>query len=125
MDQTQDRPKVIVEDKQTRTWAMFCHLTALLGFIGIPLGNLLGPLVVWLLKKNEFSVVDQEGKASLNFQLTVTIGFLIAGLLCLVLIGIPLIIALVITDVVLVVIAAVKVNNGEEFKYPFAIQFLK
>src|SRR5512137_1636318 len=59
-------------DSQARTWNMLCHLSALAGYI-IPFGNVLGPLLVWQIKKNEFPSVDEHGKAALNFQLTVLI----------------------------------------------------
>jgi uncharacterized Tic20 family protein len=59
-------------ESQARMWNMLCHLSALAGFIGIPFGNILGPLIVWQIKKNEFPSVDVHGKAALNFQITVT-----------------------------------------------------
>jgi hypothetical protein len=125
MNETAGQPKVVVEDPQTRMWGMLCHLTALVGLIGVPFGNLLGPLVVWLLKKNEMAVVNEEGKKSLNFQLTMTIGLVIAGLLCFLLIGFPLLIGLAIADLILVIMASIKVNNGEKFQYPFSLEILK
>jgi hypothetical protein len=54
-------------DKKARNWATFCHLAALAGFIGIPFGNILGPLITWLVKRNEYPLVDQQGKEALNF----------------------------------------------------------
>ncbi|WP_416925739.1 DUF4870 domain-containing protein [Ottowia sp.] len=65
---------------------MFAHLSALAGFI-IPFGNLLGPLIVWQLKKNEMPFVDDQGKEALNFQITVTLALLVSLLLIFVLIG--------------------------------------
>lgn len=111
--------------KQEKTFAMLCHLTALSGLIGIPLGNILGPLIVWLIKKNESPLVDKNGKESLNFQISMTIYGIIAGLLVLVVIGWFLLIGLLIADLVLVIIASVKTSNGESYKYPLTIQFLK
>ena len=112
------------EDKQIRTWAMLCHLTALLGFIGIPFGHLLGPLVVWLVKKNDDPSIDEQGKESLNFQISMTIYGIIAMFLILILIGIPLLIGLGIADVILVVIASVKISNGEPYRYPLTIRLI-
>lgn len=120
-----DTPKVEVDQSQERIWAMLCHLTALLIFIGIPFGNLIGPLVVWLIKKNDMPLVDSHGKESLNFQLSMTIYALAAGLLIFIVIGIPLLIGLMILNLVLVITAAVKVNNGVNFEYPLTIRFLK
>jgi uncharacterized Tic20 family protein len=110
--------------KQARTWGMLCHLAALLGYIG-PLLNLLGPFVVWLIKKNEFSFVDEQGKESMNFQITMTLLAVLAMLLIVIKIGILLIIAIGIANVVFVIIASVKTNNGESYQYPFKIRFIK
>ncbi len=109
---------------QERTWAMLCHLAALSGLI-IPLGTILGPLVIWLLKKNESPLVDRNGKEALNFQISMLLYFVVAAILTLVLIGIFLMIGLGIANIVLVIMAAVKVNNGEDFQYPFTIRIIK
>jgi len=114
-----------MEQKQERLWAMLCHLTALVGFVGVPFGNILGPLVVWLVKKGESPVVDQNGKESLNFQITVAIAGIIAGILTFIIIGIPLLIAIVVADLVFVIIATVKTNNGESYQYPFSLKLIK
>lgn len=125
MNETTNEPKVIVEDPQTRTWGMLCHLTALTALVGVPFGNLLGPFIIWLLKKNEMASVDEEGKKSLNFQITMTIAFVAVVPFCLILIGFPFLIGLAITDVILVIMASVQVNNGEPFQYPFSLKILK
>src|SRR5437879_6046718 len=65
-------------DSQARTWNMLCHLSALSAYIGIPFGQILGPLIVWQLKKNEYPSVEIHGKAALNFQITVTIALAVA-----------------------------------------------
>ena len=111
--------------KQDRTWAMLCHLSALSMYIGIPFGNILGPLVIWLIKRDEFPFVNEQGKESLNFEISMTIYFFIAGFMILVLIGIVLLPALFITQLVLVIIASVKAGDGESYEYPFTIRFLK
>lgn len=113
------------ETKKAQTWGMLCHLTALSMFIGVPFGNLIGPLVVWLIKKNEYPLVDEQGKESLNFQLSMTIYSIIAGLLCFIFIGFVLLAALVIVDLILVIKASVRTSNGQEYLYPFTIRFLK
>jgi uncharacterized Tic20 family protein len=110
---------------QEQNWGMLCHLSALIGLLGVPFGNLLGPLVVWLLKRNEFPFVDEQGKESLNFQLSMTIYSVVSAVLILIAIGIFLLIGLVIADLVLVVIASVKISNGKSYRYPFTIRFIK
>jgi uncharacterized Tic20 family protein len=112
-------------EKKALTWGMLCHLSALSGLIGIPFGHLLGPLLVWLLKKNEFPYVDEQGKESLNFQISMTIYALVALFLVFAVIGIPLFVSLVILDVVFVVVASVKANSGKPYLYPLTIRILK
>jgi uncharacterized protein len=112
-------------EKSARTWSMLCHLSALTLFIGIPFGNLAGPLLVWLLKRNEYPRVDEHGKESLNFQLSMTIYALFAALLIVVLVGIPLLVVLVVVNIVLVVVASVKASNGEPFRYPLTLRLIK
>lgn len=104
---------------------MFCHLAALVGFV-VPFGNIVGPLVVWLIKRGEMPLVDTHGKEALNFQITVTIAFLICVPLMFVLIGIPLMIAVGLAALILTIMAAVKISNGNlDYQYPFAIRLLK
>ena len=113
-----------VDAGQEKTWALFCHLSAFAMFI-FPLGNILAPLTIWLIKKDELPLVDDQGKESINFQISVTIYLFIAGLLTIVIIGFPLLIALGIFDIVMIIIAAIKVNDGEKYRYPFTIRLIK
>jgi hypothetical protein len=112
------------DEKQARNWGMFCHLAALTIWLGIPFGNIIGPLLIWLIKKDELPIVEREGKESLNFQITMSIYIIIAAILCIVLIGIPILIGLVVAQIALVIIAAVKVSNGEAYRYPFTLRFI-
>jgi uncharacterized Tic20 family protein len=106
-----------------KNWAMGCHLSALLGLV-CPLGNLIGPLVIWLLKKNESPLIDREGKESLNFQISMTIYFCISALLIVVLIGLPMMIVVGLLDIILTIVGAIKTSNGEDYRYPLTIRFL-
>lgn len=110
--------------KDERTWGTLCHLSALAGFV-VPFGNVLGPLVVWIMKKAEYALVDREGKKVLNFQITVSIVGIILLPLCFILIGIPLVLLLGLASLVLTIIAAVRTSNGEEYNYPVSIKFIK
>ncbi len=111
--------------KQTNTWGMLCHLTSLSAYVGIPFGHIVGPLVIWLIKKDELSFVDDQGKESLNFEISMSIYGIIAGLLCFVLIGFVLIPALIVTHIVLVIMATVKASSGERYRYPLTIRLIK
>jgi uncharacterized protein len=113
-----------MSEKDARTWAMLCHVGAFAGYI-IPFGHIIAPLVIWLIKKDESPFVDDQGKESLNFQISMSIYAIIAVLLTLVVIGAVLLIALVIFDVVMVIIAAVRANSGERYRYPLCMRLIK
>lgn len=110
--------------KDERLWAMFAHLSAFSGHL-IPFGHLIGPLIIWSMKKDEFPLVNDQGKESLNFQISSSIYFLIAGALCFVLIGFLILPVLWVAYVVLVIIAGIKANDGTAYRYPATIRFLK
>ncbi len=118
--ETPEPSSVATEERQ---WAMFAHLSALSGFI-IPFGNLIGPLIMWRVKK-DLPFVDDQGREALNFQLTVTIAGVVCFLLTFVLIGLLLLPVLAIGALVLVVIAALKANQGEQYRYPMTIRLIK
>lgn len=111
-------------NNDARLWGMLCHLSALTMYF-TAIGGIVGPLAVWLVKRNECPFVDDQGKESLNFQLSMLIYHLIAviGILCV--IGIPVLICLTIANVVLVIIASVQANNGVYYRYPLTIRFIK
>ena len=106
-----------------QTFTMLCHLSAFAGLF-VPLGNIWGPLVFWLIKREELPEVDLHGKESLNFQISMTIYLFVSALLMLVLIGIPLLIGGAIFWVVAVIIGSVRANNGELYRYPLTIRFI-
>jgi uncharacterized protein len=110
--------------KDAKMWAMLCHLSALSAFI-IPFGSVLGPLIVWQIKKNEYPIVDDQGKEALNFQITTLIAAIISFVLIFVAIGIALLIAVGIASLVFTIIAAIKANNGETYRYPFTLRLIK
>lgn len=117
--EAQDKP-----DKDARMWGMICHLMGLSGYV-IPFGNIIGPLIIWAIKKDEYPFVDDQGKEAMNFQLTLTIVFLACFPLLFILIGVPLMLALGIYALVAIVIAAIKANDGIRYRYPYSIKFLK
>lgn len=110
--------------KDDRTFGMLCHLTALVGCI-IPLGNILGPLVIWLIKKDQSAFVNDQGKESLNFQISIAIYGIVSAILIIVLIGILTSIVIGIFWLIMVIMASVKANDGIAYRYPLTIRFLK
>lgn len=109
---------------EARQWGLFAHLSALIGLI-IPFGNVLGPLVVWQMKKAEMPFVDDQGKEALNFQITVAIAMLICLVLALVLIGLLLVPIVGIAALVFTIIGGIKANEGEYYRYPFTLRLIK
>ena len=140
------------KEQNIRTWSMLCHLGALAGFLFSPL-TVLGPVILWQIKKNELPEINPHGKAAVNFQLTVFIaniaigiilamiwggygfgmlwrnpffsmggfgfGFGISGIFLMIMVLINL------ASWIFAIVAGVKANNGEFYKYPFAITFIK
>lgn len=117
-------PMKPVGPKDERLWAMGCHLSALIALIGIP--GAVGPLVIWLIKREEYGLVNDQGRESLNFQLTMLLG----GLLCIPLIfacgiGVALLVVLSILNLVFIIIATIKANEGVPYRYPLCIRFIR
>jgi uncharacterized protein len=105
-------------------WGMAAHLSALAGYV-IPFGSIIGPLVVWLIKKDEMPFVNSQGKEALNFQITMAIAALISIVLVFVVIGIFLLWAVAILDLIFIIIAAIQASKGVDYRYPFALRLIK
>ncbi|MEM7228613.1 MAG: DUF4870 domain-containing protein [Planctomycetota bacterium] len=114
--------------KDQRTWGFLAHLTALSGVIGIPFGQIIGPLVIWLIKKDEMPFVDEHGRESLNFQITVTIVLFALGVLSIIpfviCLTLPLFATALIVDIVFVIMATIAANEGRPYRYPMTARFL-
>ncbi|MBO3277348.1 DUF4870 domain-containing protein [Pseudomonas schmalbachii] len=110
--------------REARQWAMFCHYAAFFGLV-FPFGNLLGPLIVWQIRRESDPYIDQQGKEAVNFQITVTLAMLISCVLMLVIIGFLLLGLVTIVALVLTIIAGIKANEGVPYSYPFTWRPLK
>ncbi|NBC12618.1 MAG: DUF4870 domain-containing protein [Gammaproteobacteria bacterium] len=111
-------------EARTREWAMFLHISQLLGFL-VPLAGLIAPLLIWQLKKDELPELDPHGKVVMNWVLSALIYLLAASLLVLVVVGVPLLLALLVLAVVFPIIGGLKANAGELWRYPLSIELLK
>ena len=111
--------------QEERNWAMLCHLAAFGGVIIPVLGSVIGPLVAWLVKRDVWPLVDDQGKESLNFQLSVLLYGVVCFVLIFVIIGIFLLFALVIFDFVIVILASIEANKGRAYRYPLCIRFVR
>lgn len=110
--------------QEQKTWGMIAHLASLSGFI-IPFGNILGPLVVWLIKKDTMPFVDDQGKEALNFNITIFIAAVVSAILMFVLIGFVLVLVVGIAWIVLTIMAGLKANEGQAYRYPFTLRLIK
>ena len=123
MDQTPPPPPSTSSD--VRTWCVLCHASALAGFFVPWAGHILGPLIVWLAKRGDSAEIDAHGKESLNFQISMLIYNVVAGVLCLVLIGFVILGILHILNLVLVIVASIQASEGKFYRYPFTIRLIK
>lgn len=120
---------------EQRQWAMFAHLSAILGAVltsGVGgWGTFLGPLIIWLLKKDTMPFVDDQAKEALNFNITVAIVFFALWVLVFITLGIGFLIAIPawivigIAWLVFTIIAAIKANDGVSYRYPFTMRLVK
>jgi len=110
--------------KEERTWAMLCHLGTF-GFYVFPiLGNFIIPLVIWLMKRDDMPYVREQGRESINFQITTLIYGAIAGILCFVLIGFLLLPLVLLFQIVFALIASIKTYDGKPWRYPAILRLV-
>jgi len=112
-------------DKDARMWAMFAHLAGFAFLLPVlpGIGSVIGPLIIWLIKKDQYPFVDDQGKEAVNFQITMLIYGIVAGLLIFLCIGAILLPAVAIVDIVFIIIAAMKANDGVYYRYPKGLIF--
>lgn len=110
--------------REEQSWAIALHLSGFAGLILPSFGQIIAPLVIWLIKRPQSPLLDQVGKDVLNFQISYTIYAAIALALCWVCIGLALLPVIGILWIIFMIIAAVKTSNGEGYSYPLTIRFL-
>ena len=113
-----------IPTQDERTWGMLAHLSTFAGFL-LPLGSVLGPLVVWLVKRDQSPFVAEQGKEALNFNISVLLAAIVCAVLVYVFIGILLGVALCIFWLTVTIIAAIKASEGVHYRYPFALRLVK
>lgn len=109
-------------ERQVRQWAMFLHLSLLLGY-AVPVAGLVAPIIIWQIKKDEMPEIDEHGRIVVNWLISSFIYFFVSALLVMVIIGIPLLGLLGILTIVFPVIGGIKANQGEVWPYPMSIKF--
>ncbi len=103
--------------KEARDMAMLCHLLGIVGFFA--------PLVIWLNEKERHKFVNEHGRAAMNYQISIIIYYVASWMLCFIIVGIFMLIALVIMHIIFVIMGTVKASKGKLWRYPIAIRFLK
>ena len=109
--------------KDERTWGLFGHISAFAGTL-VPFGNIIAPLIIWQTKKNELPFASREAKESLNFQISLTIYTLVAGLSMFVLIGFILTPLIILAGIIFTIIGGLKANNGVAYRYPLTLRLI-
>lgn len=108
-----------------RSWAALCHASALLGVLFHFPGHILGPLIVWLVKRGDSPELDAHGKEALNFQISMLIYNCVAAVFCLILIGLLFLAILWVLNALFVIIAAIQASDGKFYRYPMTIRFIQ
>ncbi len=128
--QPPEPPAGLSPDNSEKQFALFVHLSALIGFF-IPFGNIIAPLVMWQIKKNESAFIDDQGKEAVNFNLTLLIIGLALLLLTLITFGLgalltaPLGLALCVAWLIFAILAGIKANEGVAYRYPYILRLIK
>jgi uncharacterized protein len=108
-----------------RNWAVAAHVSGFVAAFFFVVGAVLAPLIIWLVKKDELPFVADQAREALNFQITVLLSGFVCWLLVLVLIGIPLLFALFVFDLVFCILAAIKASEGVAYRYPFTLRLIR
>jgi hypothetical protein len=110
--------------QEERTMALLTHLSGLAGFV-VPFGNIIAPLIIWQIKKDQSAFVNDQGKEAVNFQISFTLYAIAAGLLILLAVGVLLLPLVGLAGLILMIIAALKANQGVAYRYPFTLRLIK
>ena len=110
--------------REERQWAAFAHLAGLFVLILPPIGGFVGPMIIWILKKDDMPFVREQGREAINFQITMLLAMLVSGALILALIGLVLLPIVVVVDFVLIVVATLSASDGRAYRYPFSLRLV-
>ncbi|MEX0866616.1 MAG: DUF4870 domain-containing protein [Pirellulales bacterium] len=115
-------PSIVETDQDARLWGMFCHLSSFCTVVGIP--GIFGPLVIWLVKKDQMPFVDDQGKESMNFQILLLICYIVSAVMVCFVIGIVMLAVVGIVHLVFVIVATIKANQGVYYRYPINLRLI-
>ena len=117
MDTTPGSSQIDGSTPEERQWSMICHISAMLMYVTV-IGGFIAPLVIWLLKREEMPLVNDQGKETLNFQITILLALVASVILMLVLIGWLLFWGVLLFHFIATIVAAVKSSEGVRYRYP-------
>ena len=116
-------PYGVDEDREARLWGMLLHFSFFAG-CAVPILGLIVPILIWQIKKETLPLIDEHGRNLMNWLISAFIYAIACGLLSIIVIGIPLLIALALLSIIFPIVAGIKANQGVVWKYPFSNQFL-
>ncbi len=121
-----NRPSLTeAEAREARQWSMWIHLSGLCHYVlPIPGVGIIAPLILWSMKKEESPYIDEHGKEAINFQISILIYLVMAFVLILLIIGIFLVPAVLLFQLIVCVYAGLRANDGHITRYPLTIRFL-
>ena len=111
-------------DQNARTWATLAHVAGMACYTGIPFAGIIAVLVIWLIKREEHPFIEDQGRESLNFQISVGIYSLVAAVLMLVLVGFLLLLALFFFHLICTILAIIAASKGQSYRYPLTIRLI-
>jgi uncharacterized protein len=120
-----------IEHPEENTWGMICHLAALGMYVFPAFGNIIGAFIAWIVFKDRSAFADDQGKESINFQISLTLYAAIGIAFCFVTFGlgifvvVPLLGIMSILQIIFVIVAALEANKGVMYRYPATIRFIK
>jgi hypothetical protein len=114
-------------DSSIKKWAVISHLSAFAGILiilPVPFGNIIAPAIIWVLKGSTHPYLDEQARESINFQISMTLYCIIAGVLSLLWIGFPILIGLVLFNIFCIVKATMSARDGYHYKYPISLRLM-
>jgi len=123
-DSTNEGTGLAAVDQEVRNTAVAAHLSTFAGLV-VPFGSVMGPLAVWLTRRDRDPFIDDAGREALNFGISIAIYGVVALVGALMLVGIPLLVAGVVAWVVLASLAAAKASQGQSYRYPLTLRLVR
>ena len=117
-------PAAMAPSRDERQWAMLCHLSAMLMYCTV-VGGFIAPFVIWILKRDEMPFVADQGRETLNFQITTLLALIVGGCLAIVLIGFVIIGVVLLFHFIVTIIATVRVSEGVLYRYPICWRVIR